>query len=282
MKTFSVCVLMLCVAGAGLSARAQEKKPAVVIAGISHGSRIDYDAPEYEYRKEQSKAIARADALLSAGHVAEARVIYTRILAETKGQPNSSRAIEGLGEVARISDDYRTALFYYDDMMTIKPGQNWITSRTGKCDVRAKYALLLQRAGRYDEAWESYQIAVADQGGARLPKPPAITREQVPTAQFVFAASLTVAATKLDNDDVQGAAFARDAARANPSSGLPHYYLGRLLERNDEAGAKAEYEKAISYGHGEYVERAKSQLAWVNAQLAKPTAIPQADALPKQ
>ena len=135
-----------------------------------------------------------------------------------------------------------------------------------------KYALLLQRAGRYDEAWEHYQFVMNQDGGWYLPKPPTITRDQVPTAQFVFAANLVVAATLLDFGDVQGATFARDAAKANPGSGLPHYYLGQLLWRKDLAGAKAEYEKAVRLGHGEYVAEAKRQLLWVNAELVKRTA----------
>lgn len=184
--------------------------------------------------------------------------------------------MENLGNIASRQGNYAEALRYYDQSYSPESLARGAINDRG---FRVKYALLLQKAGRYDEAWEHYQYAMNVEQGWRLPKPPGITREQVPTAQFVFAANLVVAATKLDFDDAQGVAFARDAAKANPSSGLPHYYLGQLLQRNDPAGAKVEYEKAVLYGRGEYVEDAKRALLYVKSRLAKP--VTPASAAPK-
>lgn len=282
MKTVSVYMLMICcVVGTQLPVRAQEKVPTVITAVINRGSRIDRNSPEYikahEKETQQGVMVNRADVLVRTGYIAEAKKLYAQVLTEAKGEPVSSEATRGLGEIARINGDYQTALSYYDDYMTTKPGQYWMSGGLGNYNARMKYALLLQRAGRYDEAWKHYQFVMNTHGGWSLPKPPAVTREQVPTAQFVFGANLVVAATILGHDDAQGASFARDAAKANPSSGLPHYYLGQLLWRKDLAGAKAAYEKAVRIGRGEYVKDAERELFYVKSQLAKPVAPTSAD-----
>ncbi|MBC8135384.1 MAG: hypothetical protein H8F28_05775 [Fibrella sp.] len=216
--------------------------------------------PEGRRAAERYAMIKQAGELVINNQFLEARKLFNTVLAEAPNEPVSSHAIEGLGEIARRMGDNASALRYYRDSISVKPGQTWITGRSNDSVVRLKYALLLRNAGLYDEAWESYQIAMKNRTGWVLPQPPNVTRRDVPTAQFVFVASLSLAERLHGNDTAQAFAFARDAVRANPLSGLPHYYLGALLYKQDEFESKVEFEKAMKYGHGDYTERAKDYL----------------------
>lgn len=218
------------------------------------------NSPQGKRAAERDVMMTQAGELISKGKFLDARKLIDVVLAEAPNDPISSRAVEGLGEIARITGDNATALRYYRDFMSVKPGQTWITSRTNDPVVRLKYALLLQDAGAYDEAWNSYQLAQKYYSGWILPQPSELTREQVSTAMFKFVASLAIANGLHNFDDAQAATFARAAAKANPASGLPHYYAGRLLMGEDASEAKAEFEKAVRYGHGDYVKNAEDYL----------------------
>lgn len=216
--------------------------------------------PQGKRALEREEMVKRADELISKNQFSQARTLFNTVLTEAPNELISSRANEGLGEIARLTGDNASALRYYRAFVSVKPGQTWITSRTTGIIPRLKYALILRDAGLHDEAWESYEIAIKDRTGWSLPKPPDVTRRDVPTAQFVFVVSLSLAERLQGNDDAQAMIFARDAVRVNPASGLPHYYLGKILYKQDEFASKAEFEKAVKYGHGDYANDAKDHL----------------------
>ncbi len=225
---------------------------------------------ENEIRKQKNQELDKAFALLWKGKTSASLPTFQKYYAQGRVFGIFERASDGLAQANRLNGNLQKAIDYYEFIILPSPEKRWSSSRASDRDFRAKYALLLQQAGRYDEAWEQYQYAINVDSGWVLPKPPVITRAQVPTAQFVFAASLVVA-SEMGSDNMQGVSFARDAAKANPGSGLPHYYMGELLFMSDPANAKAEYEKVVRYGRGKYVERAKARLLWVESELAKVT-----------
>ena len=221
-----------------------------------------YKTPQGKRALEREGMLKRANELIHLGKFAEARPLLLTVLTEAPDEPISSHATEGLGEIARRTGDSASALRLYRDFLSVKPGQTWITGRISDPVVRLKYALVLYKAGLYDESWENYESALSSRNGWVLPKPPDVTRRDMPSAQFIFAVNLFLAERLEGRDPAQAIAFVRDAVRANPTSGLPHYYLGELLYSQDETEAKAEFEKAIKYGHGDYIERAKSHLRY--------------------
>lgn len=180
----------------------------------------------------------------------------------------------GQSETIQLADiEFRrgndaAALGYFKEVCPLVPLPNG-TYTCSNPVAQMKYALLLQKAGRYDEALVNYQAGLNQSSGWSLPKPPTIRSEDVPTDRFVFAASL-VAASRLNGfHPMQAASFARRAIAANPTNGVGYYYLGKILQFVDAAEAQTAYKKAMMYGHGDYLDSAKRGLTFTTAQVEK-------------
>lgn len=211
------------------------------------------------------KLLGKAHDLTRAGRLPEARAIYDRLLAENRGLSGgaaanvSAAAVAGLASVALKSGDNAAALRHYRELMAVSPGENGISDYAADPGIRMKYALLLRDAGFHDEAWVYYRLAAADDYWMRLfplslspqPRPPALRREQVPTPMFTYVVALSAACQMSRSYDPElVVSYARTAVKANPTGGLGHFYLGRILMKTEggEAEARAEFEKAIRYG----------------------------------
>ena len=234
-----------------------------------HATPQDVNSPFYKHQKELVQMISKADELRKVGNLVESKQLYQKVYNEGISYYTYFHAVEGLGEVARLTGETTDALHFYRELVEVKPGQHLTTSQSDASDVRIKYALLLRSVGNYDEAWANYEAGMAPRTGWNLPKPPTVRREDVPTDRFVFSASLAAAEWFYRSDIVQAVAFARQAIAANPTHGLGWFYLGEITSESDPVTAKAAYTKAVLYGHGDYLDRAKSGLAFTTARVEK-------------
>ena len=164
------------------------------------------------------------------------------------------------------------ALATFREYVYPKPGRKINSSGNQNADTLLRFALLLAKAGQYDEVITVYQAGeakVANVFGPRVDVaffPKAFNRAAFEAAVHTCL-GLEGRYFRDDPKGVKANAFAlaeyRRAIAAKPDFALAHFYLGETLRvvhggLSDEA--RAAYEKAAKLGRGAVVERVQKAL----------------------
>ena len=254
------------------SARAQvpEQRPNTIfetppistnsIIGVTSG----YDAKQAAANAQETFGQSR----LKQGNVNGAVEVF-RAAVDLRPRPE---AYEMLIDALLLARRDAEALATFREYVYPKPGRKINSSGNQNADTLLRFALLLAKAGQYDEAITVYQAGeakVANVFGPRVDVaffPKAFNRAAFEAAVHTCL-GLKGRYFRDDPKGVKANAFAlaeyRKAIAAKPDFALAHFYLGETLRvvhggLTDEA--RAAYEKAAKLGRGAVVERAQKAL----------------------